>query len=415
MNAVSVLGATGTIGRSVADVLQRNPGRFTVRLLTARSDWRTMLELCRRLRPAAAALENAAAAEHLRQALRREGLETAVDGGEGAAEHLLAAAPRPHKERLHTVVAAVTGIAGLPSLLAAVRTGARILLANKEALVVTGAHLLAEVRQHGAEIIPLDSEHNAVFQCVGGNFQPGIPLKQVEALTLTASGGPFLRLPSEQFADVKPEQAIKHPNWTMGAKISVDSATMMNKGLELVEASVLFGLPSSALRVLIQPQSLLHSLLHYRDGSVIAHCANPDIRVPIAAVLGWPERLNSGVAEPDFARIGTMEFEQPDTERFPCLALARQALEAGGSAPAVLNAANEAAVAAFLNNRIRFTDIADLVAWALRQQVSRSPCDSLDDAVRTDSRARALVEARVNQQAHLRPEPAAPGDQLTVH
>lgn len=391
---IAVLGATGSIGRSTADVLERNSGEFTLSLLAAKSDWQGMHDLCRRLQPEQAVMESEAAAAQLKQALAEEKSPTAavtVVGGERALEQVLA----EQRAKIDVVVAGISGIAALPSLLAAVRLGARILLANKEALVVAGEFLLRELRAHGAEIIPLDSEHNAIFQCIGGNFQPGEPLKQVEALTLTASGGPFLNLPLKQFAAITPQQALAHPNWSMGAKISVDSATMMNKGLELIEANVLFGLASKALHVLVQPQSLLHSLVHYADGSMLAQFASPDIRVPIAATLRWPQRLQSGVAPLDLAQVGTMHFAEPDARRFPCLGLARQAMQAGGSMPAVLNAANELAVDAFLRQQIRFDQIAELVDAVLQQADCGEVPQNLEAALAVDADIRRRAERQL--------------------
>ena len=379
---ISVLGATGSVGLSTAEVLAAHPDRFVVDGLAAGSDWQSMHRLCLRLKPRRVAMESAEAGEKLRALL----LESApipapeLDMGPGAAERLAADGDA-------TLVCAITGVAGLASLRAGVKRGATLLLANKEALVVGGRLLLDEARATGSRILPLDSEHNAIFQCLDGKFEPGVPPEGVSALTLTASGGPFLRTPPSELRQVTPEQAMRHPTWDMGAKISVDSATLMNKGLELIEASVLFGLPAEQLQVLIHPQSLVHALVTFVDGSVLAHMASPDMKVPIAHALAWPNRLRTQVQPPDLAQLPDLHFEQPDLKQFPCLALALDALAAGGSAPVVLNAANEEAVQAFLAGRIGFADIAATVEQVL-QNISPTDCDNVQQVIDLDCEVR---------------------------
>jgi len=378
---VTILGSTGSIGVSTLDVLARHPGRFEVVALTANRDVDGMLAQCRAHRPRYAVMREAAAAERLRGALAAQGLETTVLAGtEGLCE--VAALPQ-----VDTVMAAIVGAAGLLPTLAAARAGKRVLLANKEALVMAGALFMDEVRRHGARLLPIDSEHNAIFQCMPPRFDRGLASVGVERILLTGSGGPFRKTPLERLPEVTPEEAVAHPNWNMGAKISVDSATMMNKGLEFIEACWLFGTGPERVEVVVHPQSVIHSMVRYVDGSVLAQLGNPDMRTPIAHALAWPERMASGVEPLDLVQVARLDFEAPDEARFPCLRLAREALRAGGTATAVLNAANEIAVARFLARRLRFTDIARVIETVLAEVPARE-AKRLDVVLEADHQAR---------------------------
>jgi len=351
---VAVLGATGSIGDSTLDVLARHPGDFRVVALAAGRNLSKMREQCLRFRPAYAALADRDAARRLRAELAGEGLATQVLDGPEALE-TLATLPE-----VDAVMAAVVGAAGLPSTLAAARAGKRLLLANKESLVMAAPLVLDAVRQGGATLIPIDSEHNAIFQCLPPDAVIGEAPRGVRRLLLTASGGPFRDFQGD-LSHVTPEQACAHPNWVMGRKISVDSATLMNKGLELIEACALFGLPPDKVDILVHPQSIVHSMVEYLDGSVLAQLGSPDMRTPIAQALAWPRRIEAGVQSLDFVRLGGLDFRPPDLVRFPCLGLAIAAARAGGTVPAVLNAANEIAVQAFLDRRLNFLDIAAVI------------------------------------------------------
>jgi 1-deoxy-D-xylulose-5-phosphate reductoisomerase len=386
MRRVSLLGATGSIGDSALDVIARHPDRFEVVALAAANNVAKMAALCRRHRPRLAALADPQAARELERELAGAGLQTRVLAGEAG---LCAIAGSPESD---TVVAAIVGAAGLAPTLAAARAGKRILLANKEALVIGGAAFMAAVEEGGATLLPVDSEHNAIFQCLPPRAGRDPGSAGVRRILLTASGGPFRTRPKAELATVTPDEACAHPNWVMGRKISVDSATMMNKGLEVIEAHWLFGVPREAIEVVIHPESVVHSLVEYVDGSVLAQLGNPDMRTPIAFALAYPERIGAGVDPLELARHGSLTFEAPDRERFPCLGLAYDALGAAGTAPAVLNAANEVAVAAFLEGRARFTDIASACAEALARLPSR-PVRSLDDALAADAEARAVARA----------------------
>ncbi|HEX4884813.1 MAG TPA: 1-deoxy-D-xylulose-5-phosphate reductoisomerase [Casimicrobiaceae bacterium] len=381
---VCLLGATGSIGDSTLDVVARHPDRYEVVALAAHSSVDKMAALCARFRPAHAALLDANAARALRERLRADGLGTQVHAGEAGLAHV---ATLPEAD---TVLAAIVGAAGLVPTLAAARAGKRILLANKEALVIGGALFIDAVREGGATLLPIDSEHNAIFQCLplGYDRRPGA--SGVRRILLTASGGPFRRRLPAELADVTPDEACAHPRWSMGRKISVDSATMMNKGLEVIEAHWLFGAPREAIEVVLHPESVIHSLVEYVDGSVLAQLGHPDMRTPIAQALAYPERIEAGVPRLDLAALGGLSFERPDLERFPCLGLAFDALAAGGSAPAILNAANEIAVEAFLAGRARFTDIATTCAAAL-DRVPARPVDSLEAALAADAAAREVA------------------------
>lgn len=356
---LTILGATGSIGVSTLDVVARHPDRFEVVALTGHSQVDVLAAQCRRFRPAYAVVGGAVEAGRLGTLLRDAGLHTEVlYGAEALAE--VAALPE-----VDAVMAAIVGAAGLPPTLAAARAGKRVLLANKEALVMAGEVFMSEVRRAGALLLPIDSEHNAVFQSMPYGYSGDMARGGVRRVLLTASGGPFRTTPLEQLTTVTPEQAVAHPKWSMGRKISVDSATMMNKGLEVIEAHWLFSAPAERIEVVIHPQSVIHSLVDYEDGSVLAQLGNPDMRTPIAHAMAWPERIDSGVAALDLFSVAQLNFERPDLQRFPCLDLAYRALNAGGNAAAVLNAANEVAVEAFLDRRLPFLGIAKLIAATL--------------------------------------------------
>jgi 1-deoxy-D-xylulose-5-phosphate reductoisomerase len=384
MKTLTLLGATGSIGDSTLDVVARHPERFTVAALAAHSNAPKLAELCRRFRPAYAALSDRAAALQLERLLAREGVPTCVLAGE---EGLCQVASLPEVD---TVLAAIVGAAGLAPTLAAARAGKRILLANKEALVMGGALFMAAVDAGGATLLPVDSEHNAIFQCLPARYAREPRAAGVRRIVLTASGGPFRTRPLAELDAVTPDEACAHPNWSMGRKISVDCATMMNKGLEVIEAHWLFGVPREAIEVVIHPQSVIHSLVEYVDGSMLAQLGQPDMRTPIAQALAYPDRVDAGVERLDFARLATLTFEAPERARFPCLQLASEALDAGGTAPATLNAANEVAVAAFLAGRIRFTDIAAVCAATLAR-ISARALTALDDVLAADGEARRLA------------------------
>ncbi|PBQ11980.1 1-deoxy-D-xylulose-5-phosphate reductoisomerase [Pseudomonas syringae] len=381
---ITILGATGSIGLSTLDVVARHPALYQVFALTGFSRLDELLALCIRHTPQYAVVPDQMVARKLQDDLAAAGLDTRVLVGEGG---LCEVAADP---RVDAVMAAIVGAAGLRPTLAAVEAGKKVLLANKEALVMSGALFMQAVRQSGAVLLPIDSEHNAIFQCLPGDFARGLGVVGVRRIMLTASGGPFRETPLEQLHNVTPEQACAHPVWSMGRKISVDSATMMNKGLELIEACWLFDARPDQVEVVIHPQSVIHSLVDYVDGSVLAQLGNPDMRTPIANALAWPARVDSGVAPLDLFRIGQLDFQAPDEERFPCLRLARQAAEAGGSAPAMLNAANEVAVAAFLDGRIRYLEIAGIIEEVLDHEPVTA-VEGLDAVFAADAKARLLA------------------------
>lgn len=389
MRRLTILGSTGSIGTSTLDVVARHPDRFQVFALTAQAQWPRLMEQCRRFRPVYAVLMRPDAADALAAALRAEDLPTEVLVGEAALAQV-AAAPE-----VDTVMAAIVGAAGLVPTLAAARAGKRILLANKEALVMSGALFMEAVRASGAELLPIDSEHNAVFQCLppGGG---GLSARGVRRILLTASGGPFRTRAPESLDNVTPAEACAHPNWVMGRKISVDSATMMNKGLEVIEAHWLFGASPDQIQVVIHPQSVIHSMVEYVDGSVLAQLGNPDMRTPIAHALAYPERIDSGVEALDLFRVGRLDFEAPDPARFPCLPLAYEALRAGGTAPAVLNAANEVAVEAFLAEALPFRRIPALIETVLAR-LPAEPAHSLEAVLAADAHARQLARQLLSQ------------------
>jgi len=386
MTGIAVLGSTGSIGVSTLDVVARHPDRFRVDALAARSDHRRLLAQCLSHRPRVAVLEDPGSATELRTALRRAGVETRVDVGPAA----LADAVRATE--VDVVMAAIVGAAGLPSTIAAAAAGKRVLLANKESLVVAGSLLIDAARHGGAVLIPIDSEHNAIFQCLPASHATGRLGPGVRRILLTASGGPFLRLPRAEMVRVTPDEACAHPRWRMGRKISVDSATLMNKGLELIEACVLFGTEPRQVEVVVHPQSIVHSMVEYVDGSVLAQLGNPDMRTPIAHALGWPERIASGVESLDLVAAARLDFEAPDLQRFPALRLARAAAEAGGTSPAVLNAANEVAVAAFLERQLGFLGIPAIIEAVLERHQCRRVGD-LADVLEADRWARHEAES----------------------
>ncbi|MFW3896626.1 1-deoxy-D-xylulose-5-phosphate reductoisomerase [Pseudomonas putida] len=381
---ITVLGATGSIGLSTLDVIARHPDRYETFALSGYSRLDELLALCLKHAPVFAVVPDEAAAATLRAGLDAAGSRTEVLTGERG---LCAVASDP---QVDAVMAAIVGAAGLRPTLAAVEAGKKVLLANKEALVMSGALFMQAVRRNNAVLLPIDSEHNAIFQCLPGDYARGLDRVGVRRILLTASGGPFRQTPSAELERVTPEQACAHPNWSMGRKISVDSASMMNKGLELIEACWLFDAPPSRVEVVVHPQSVIHSLVDYVDGSVLAQLGNPDMRTPIANALAWPERIDSGVPALDLFAIARLDFEAPDERRFPCLRLAREAAEAGNSAPAVLNAANEIAVDAFLRGRIRFPEIASMIGQVLEREPVVA-LDSLDAVFAADQRARELA------------------------
>lgn len=388
---VVILGSTGSIGCSTLDVLARHPERYRVVALTACDNLDRLARQCAETGAQLAAIPTADRADELQQRLSQAGSQARVLAGPDALAEAAVA------EGADTVMAAIVGAAGLHPTLAAVRAGRRVLLANKEAMVIAGAIFEEERARSGATIIPVDSEHNALFQCLPPGVDCRASLDGVERLVLTASGGPFLEATPDDLAGVTPEEACDHPNWDMGRKISVDSATLMNKGLEVIEAHWLFGVDPGRIEVVIHPQSIVHSMVAYRDGSVIAQMGQPDMRTPIAHALAWPERIAAGVPALDLVRAGPLEFHAPDLERFPCLGLAWEALREGGDAPVVLNAANEVAVQAFLEGEIAFMDIPRLIEATLGA-LPRSQPDSVDDILASDRAARRQARALMQQQ-----------------
>ncbi len=383
VKGVTVLGATGSIGVSTLDVLARHPERYQVVALSANRQVDRLLQQCLQHQPRYAVMADENAAEQLRRKLAQEGAEIEVLSGVAGLEQVASL------DEVDYVMAAIVGAAGLPPALAAARSGKRILLANKEALVMSGQLFMDEVRRNNAELLPIDSEHNAIFQCMPSDFSRGLAEVGVERILLTASGGPFRTTPIEQLAAVTPAQAVAHPNWSMGRKISVDSATMMNKGLEVIEACWLFNTTTEKIQVVLHPQSVIHSMVEYSDGSVLAQMGNPDMRTPIAHALAWPERIESGVPSLNLFEVARLDFEKPDLQRFPCLRLAIEAIDAGGTAPAILNAANEIAVEAFLHERIRFTSIPELIEETLGRMTIET-ADSLQTIFAADAAAREL-------------------------
>ena len=381
MRTIAVLGATGSIGASALDVIARHPGRYRVGVLSAHRNVEALAALCERFRPQLAVIADPTLEGALARRLAMAGLPTGTAAGPAALEQAAAGS------LCDTVIAAIVGAAGLGSTLAAARAGKRLLLANKESAVCAGPLLRAALAAGGGDLLPVDSEHNALFQCLPGGRPADLAAAGVRRLILTASGGPFRGRRREQLAAVTPDQACAHPNWVMGRKISVDSATLMNKGLEVIEAHVLFGAPAACIEVLVHPQSLVHSLVEYADGSVLAELGHPDMRTALACALAWPERIEAGVPALDLISRPALDFEAPDTSTFRCLPLAYAALAAGGDAPAMLNAANEVAVAAFLAGSLPFLMIADVVE-AVLDALPPQPVSDLDTLVHRDLTAR---------------------------
>lgn len=383
MQTLTILGSTGSIGVSTLDVVSRHPDKFQIFALAGHSQVEKLAEQCRQFAPKYAVVADENRANELRQQLGS--LHTEVLFGKQA---LIDIATAPE---VTGVMCAIVGAAGLPSALAAAQHGKTIYLANKETLVVSGSLFMETAKKHGAKVLPIDSEHNAIFQVLPHDYAGNMDVHGVTSIVLTASGGSFLHTPIAELAHITPAQAVKHPNWSMGQKISVDSSTMMNKGLELIEAHWLFNCPPDKLEVVIHPQSIIHSMVRYADSSVLAQLGNPDMRTPIAYCLGLPERIDSGVGALDFGKLLGLTFAEPDFARYPCLKLAYDAMFVGGSAPCVLNAANEVAVAAFLRGQIGFTDIAKVVSACLEQH-SASDLHHIDDLLDLDSQIRARAE-----------------------
>ncbi|WP_127477321.1 1-deoxy-D-xylulose-5-phosphate reductoisomerase [Sulfurivermis fontis] len=388
MIGVTVLGATGSIGRSTLDVLGRHRDRYRVVALTANSQVDKLYEQCLEFRPAYAVMGDATAAERLAARLRDSAPDIIVLAGTSGLEQV-AALPE-----VEYVMAAIVGAAGLLPTLAAARAGKHVLLANKEALVMSGRLFMEAIQQNNAVLLPIDSEHNAIFQCMPSGFSTGFEHVGVRRILLTASGGPFRTTPLEQLAAVTPEQAVAHPNWSMGRKISVDSATMMNKGLEVIEACWLFNTTPAQVQVVLHPQSVIHSMVEYVDGSVLAQLGNPDMRTPIAHALAWPERMESGVGSLDIFSVARLDFSAPDLNRFPCLRLAVEAMESGGTSSAILNAANEIAVESFLQRRIAYTAIPQVIE-AVLMEVTAHDADSMEQILADDAAARMAAERQV--------------------
>ena len=388
---LTILGSTGSIGESTLDVVSRHPEKFRVFALAGHRQVDKLAAQCKQFRPEYAVIGDAGHAAELEKKLKQEGISTQVLYGSQALIDVASA------DEVSGVMCAIVGAAGLPSALAAAKKGKTIYLANKETLVVSGALFMETARQNGATVLPIDSEHNAIFQVLPRDYTGRLNEHGINSIILTASGGPFLNTDLSTFDSITPEQAVKHPNWSMGRKISVDSASMMNKGLELIEAHWLFNCPPEKLEVVIHPQSVIHSMVRYRDGSVLAQLGNPDMRTPIAYCLGLPERIDSGVGELDFGALSALTFQKPDFDRFPCLKLAYQAMNAGGAAPCVLNAANEVAVAAFLDKRIKFTDIAKVVVHCLAQDFSDGRHD-IEGLLAQDAQTRRQAEAFIGKQ-----------------
>ncbi len=384
VRAVTVLGATGSIGSSTLDVIARHADQYRVFALAANTSVAQMAALCARFSPRYAVMSDADAADALQRSLPADSGVSVLSGEQGLEQVVT------HPE-VDTVMAAIVGAAGLPSTLAAAHAGKTVLLANKEALVMAGHLFMAAVRQSGANLLPIDSEHNAIFQCLPGSASTVPDKTGVSFLTLTASGGPFRTWSAEQIAKATPEQACAHPNWSMGRKISVDSASLMNKGLELIEACWLFDMPPEKVSVVVHPQSIIHSMVQYVDGSVLAQLGNPDMRTPIAYGLAWPSRIDAGVASLDLVSVSKLDFEAPDERRFPCLRLAREAVAAGGTAMAACNAANEVAVEAFLREHIGFSDIPRLIESVLESTDVVEP-DSLAVVEECDIQSRELAQ-----------------------
>lgn len=386
---ITILGATGTIGQQTLDVIQRHPSRYEVYALTANANADALLPLCLQHTPKYAVVLSEPAADKLRQALRKVASNTEVLCGEDALCFVSSSA------EVDTVMAAIVGAAGLKPSISAADAGKRILLANKETLVMSGSLFMQSVHASGATLLPIDSEHNAIFQVMPWQKPAELESSGIRKILLTASGGPFRKFTEAQLQDVTLEDALNHPNWVMGPKITIDSATMMNKGLEVIEAHWLFNASADQIQVVVHPQSIIHSMVEYIDGSVLAQMGNPDMRTPIAYALGYPDRLESGVKSLDLFSLARLDFEQPDMQKFPCLRLAFEALRQGGTAPAWLNAANEVAVAAFLNHQIPFVAIPRLIESVLEKCI-QLPISSIDVVLEADHQARAVSQSWLN-------------------
>jgi 1-deoxy-D-xylulose-5-phosphate reductoisomerase len=390
LQQVTILGATGTIGVNTLDVISQHPHRFKVFALTANQNVDVLFNQCQKFNPSYAVMLEEQAAEQLSVKLKQAGSSTEVLNGMSALEFVSA------HEKVDAVMAAIVGSAGLKPAIAAAKAGKRILLANKETLVLAGSIFMQAVEEGGATLLPIDSEHNAIFQVMPHDKSTSLVDGGVKKILLTASGGPFRKASAEELNHVTVKQALNHPNWVMGPKITIDSATLMNKGLEVIEAHWLFNALAEQIEVVVHPQSVIHSMVEYVDGSVLAQLGNPDMRTPIAYALGYPERLKSSVSSLDLFKIARLDFEAPDTEKFPCLRLAFDALKAGGNAAAIMNAANEVAVDAFIKEKIGFTDIPALIESVLNQSEIR-PVKDLDMLINTDQEARIAAEAWVKR------------------
>jgi len=388
--SIAIFGSTGSVGQSTLDVVALHPSAYSIYALTADKSAQKMLQQCRQFEPQVVVMTDDSAGDVLRGLLRNAGLgQIDVQTGDAALVELAKSA------QVDAFMSAVVGAAGLLPTLTAVQAGKRVLIANKEPLVMTGDLFMSEARLSGATILPIDSEHNAIFQCLPDN-QSKQGLRKIH---LTASGGPFRNRVWSELADITPDQACAHPNWSMGRKISVDSATMMNKGLELIEAAALFDIPASKVEIVIHPQSIIHSMVEYSDGSFLAQLGAPDMRIPIAHALSWPDRIESGAKTLDITEIAQLDFHKPDMQNLPCLQLAREAAQCGGSAPACLNAANEVAVAAFLESQIRFTDIPRVIE-AVLEKVEYAKLDSIEHVLQIDNEARRHARAALESIAH---------------
>lgn len=386
---ICILGATGSIGVSTLDVVARHSHLYKVIALTANNNITLLYEQCLAHHPEFVVLVNEAKAAEFKELLKNSPVaDIEVLSGAAALEHVATL------DNVDSVMAAIVGAAGLLPSLAAAKAGKTILLANKEALVMSGAIFMDAVEKSGAQLLPIDSEHNAIFQCMPASYTSGAKAKGVRRILLTASGGPFRSMPIEKMVDVTPAQAVAHPNWDMGRKISVDSATMMNKGLEMIEACLLFDMKPEQIQIVIHPQSVIHSMVDYVDGTVLAQMGNPDMRIPIAYSLAWPERFDSGVAPLNIFDVARMDFEEPNLQRFPCLRLAYEAINAGGIMPTVLNAANEIAVEAFLNEQLRFTDIAVIIERTMTK-FTATTADSLSLILDADAEARVVASQQI--------------------
>ncbi|MFZ2168489.1 MAG: 1-deoxy-D-xylulose-5-phosphate reductoisomerase [Methylococcaceae bacterium] len=394
MKGICILGATGSIGVSTLDVVARHADLYNVVALTANTNIDALYEQCLEHHPEYAVVVDENSAQKFKEKLNNSIVsDIKVLSGVKSLEYVATL------DNVESVMAAIVGAAGLLPSLAAAKAGKTILLANKEALVMSGDIFMQAVAESGAQLLPIDSEHNAIFQCMPAGYKSGMQTKQARRILLTASGGPFREMPIAQMAHVTPEQAVAHPNWDMGRKISVDSATMMNKGLEMIEACILFAMTPDQIQVVIHPQSVIHSMVDYVDGTVLAQMGNPDMRVPIAYSMAWPERFDSGVEPLNIFDVRRMDFEEPNLERFPCLRLAYQAINKGGTMPTVLNAANEIAVDAFLNEQIRFTDIPVIIAQCM-EKFEVKPADTLDIILEADQQARLVSRQIITDLNH---------------